>query len=109
MSTPFKIYWTDAAVADLAQLADFIAARDSIERAHEVCDRLEDAASSLASSPNRGRIVPELQEQGIVVYSELLVKPWRIVYRAENRSAFILAIIDSRRDAVDLLWERLTR
>ena len=52
---------------------------------------------------------PELQEQGIVIYLELLVKPWRIVYRAENRSVYILAIIDSRRDAVDLLWERLTR
>ena len=109
MSTQLKVFWTDAAVGDLTQLADFIAARDSLERALEVCDRLEAAASSLISSPNRGRIVPELQEQGIVIYLELLVKPWRIVYRAENRSVYILAIIDSRRDAVDLLWERLTR
>ena len=109
MSAPFKILWTDTAVADLMHLADFIAARDSIERAHEVCDRLEDAARSLTSSPNRGRVVPELQEQGIVLYLELLVRPWRIVYRASDRSVYILAIIDSRRDAVDLIWERLTR
>ena len=109
MSSQFKVLWTDAAVADLTHLADFIVARDSLERAHEVCERLEDAASSLTSPPHRGRVVPELQEQGVVVYSELLVKPWRIVYRAENRAVYILAIIDSRRDAVDLLWERLTR
>ena len=109
MNTQFKIFWTDAAVADLTQLAEYIAARDSLEMAHVVCDKLEEAASSLVSSPNRGRVVPELQDQGIVIYSELIVKPWRMIYRAESRSIYILSIIDSRRDAADLLWERLTR
>lgn len=109
MTKQFKIQWTDAAVADLTQLAEFIAARDSLERALEISERLQNAVSSLASSPSRGRTVPEFYAHGIVIYSEIIVKPWRIVYRVEQRSVYVLAILDSRRDASDLLWDRLTR
>jgi hypothetical protein len=31
--------------------------------------------------PERGRIVPELQAQGISQYGELIIPPWRLVYR----------------------------
>jgi plasmid stabilization system protein ParE len=109
MTRKYKILWTAAAAEDLADLADFISQRESGDRALEVCDRLEAAASSLATSPNRGRTVPEFRDHGVIVYQELVVTPWRMIYRVEQHSVYILALIDSRQDATQLLWARLTR
>jgi len=34
--------------------------------------------------PLRGRVVPELQKEGIIIYRELIVEPWRVMYKIEN-------------------------
>ena len=58
--------------------------------------------------PERGRIVPELREQGITVYRELVEPPWRILYRIESDRVWVLAVIDGRRNVEDILLKRLT-
>ena len=59
--------------------------------------------------PDRGRIVPELRIVDIFLYRELIEKPWRIIYRHDDKRVYVMAVLDSRRDLTSLLLERLTR
>lgn len=42
-------------------------------------------------------------------WRELIVRPWRIIYRAEGDLVTVLALFDGRRDLEDVLLERLIR
>jgi len=77
--------------------------------AHRVLARLETRAAARESSPGRGRIVPELSHFGMRAWRELVVRPYRIVYRIEGDTVTVLAVFDGRRDLEDLLLERLLR
>ena len=103
-----KVLWTEAAVLDLENLARFIAA-DSPVNARKVLARLKLKAESLESSPHRGRIVPELAGCGLLRWRELIVRPYRLVYRIDGKRVYILAVLDSRRDLEDVLLERIVR
>ena len=100
------VAWTDLAVRDLEAIARFIAS-DSPLNAGRVLARLRERAGELSSRPERGRVVPELARFGIVVYREVIVRPYRIVYRVRDRSVHILAVLDGRREIEDLLFERM--
>ncbi len=102
------VYWTDTARTDLSSIIHHIA-EDSVANALAVLDKLEKKAESLKAQSSRGRVVPELQFVGINQYHEMIVKPWRLIYRLEGRRVLIVAVLDSRRDLEDLLLQRLTR
>lgn len=104
----FKVLWTQTARGDLNEIIRFIA-EDNPVTALSVLDRIEQRAGLLAVQPERGRIVPELREEGIRQYRELQEKPWRIVYRVEQQQVFVLAVLDGRRDLQTLLLDRLMR
>ena len=103
----YRVLWTDAAKSDLNEIADFIAAESPVN-ALDVIKRLERRCSTLARLPERGRIVPELKAVDILIYRELIVKPWRIVYRHDTACVYVMAVLDSRRGLSALLLERLT-
>ncbi len=46
--------------------------------------------------PLKGRVVPELQKEGITLYREIIVSPWRIMYKVGNDTVYIMVILDSR-------------
>jgi len=48
-----------------------------------------------------------LQAQGIVLYRELVIPPWRIVYRVGETSVVVLTVFDSRQNIEDILLEKL--
>ncbi|MGB9436359.1 MAG: type II toxin-antitoxin system RelE/ParE family toxin [Desulfobacterales bacterium] len=48
--------------------------------------RIKQKASNLYTFPERGRIVPELRDQGILQYREFVISPWRILYRISEKS-----------------------
>ena len=104
----FRIQWTEAAVRDLEELISYIAA-DSPLNAERILDKLEKRAQTLESTPVRGRVVPELAHFGIRNWRELNVKPYRIIYRIDEDTVNVLAVLDGRRDLQDLLLERLIR
>jgi len=103
-----KVYWTNTARVDLETIVSHIAV-DSVANALIILEKLEKKAKSLNAQSDRGRVVPELQSVGIVHYRELIVKPWRIIYRVESSQVLIMAVLDSRRELDDLLLQRLTR
>jgi len=106
MSQDFQIQWTGSAVWDLERIVAHIAA-DSPTRAVSILARIKHAAAELHQHPNRGRFVPELQAQGIVLYRELVIPPWRIVYRVGETSVVVLTVFDSRQNIEDILLEKL--
>ena len=108
MGKPYSVVWANIAEEDLIAIIKYIlpanpaAARDSLER-------IKSKVSNLDSLPKRGRIVPELRQQGILQYRELVVPPWRIVYRISDSYVYVLSVFDSRQNVEDVLLDRLLR
>lgn len=103
-----QVRWTASAVADLTEIAAFIA-RESPRNAQSVIERLRSRATTLERAARRGRIVPELLHFGIRSYRELLVNPHRLIYRISEGTVFVMAVFDGRRDLQDVLLERILR
>jgi toxin ParE1/3/4 len=102
----YKILWTDSAQADLESIIDFIAEEDP-RNALRVLDRLEKRARTLRRFPERGRILSEMRTLDVFLYRELIEKPWRLIYRFDDKRVYVLAVLDSRRELTSLLLERL--
>jgi len=104
----FRVQWAEAAARDLEELIGYVAA-DSPLNAERILDKLKKRVRTLEATPARGRVVPELAHFGIRNWRELIVKPYRIIYRIDEDTVNILAVLDGRRDLQDLLLERLIR
>lgn len=105
---PFAVAWAMTARDDLDEIIDYILARDPIA-ALCVNDHIESQANTLDHMPQRGRIVPELKFHGVTIYHELLIKPWRLLYRTEGKTVWVVSLLDGRRQLDDLLLERFLR
>jgi plasmid stabilization system protein ParE len=101
----FRVEWFRQAGKDLLNIIDYIA-QDSNDAAINIFEKIKFKCAPLNQTPERGRIIPELKEFGIFSYHELIVKPWRIIYRMSDKKVYILAVIDSRRNIEDILIER---
>ena len=108
MNKKYNVAWAAVAENDLKQIVDYIA-MDSPGNALKILKKIRQEASSLYTFPERGRIVPELQGQGIHIYRELIAAPWRIVYRISDVTVFVLSVIDSRQNVEDILLNRLLK
>lgn len=104
----FRVRWAEFAVRDLEDLIAYLK-MDSSVNAGRVSDRLEQRATKLETSHPRGRAVPELARFGMHTWRELLIDPYRLIYRIEGDTVTVLALFDGRRDLEDLLLERLVR
>jgi len=92
----------------LDDIITYIAA-DSVDVAIIQYKRIKESAIKIGDFPEQGRIIPELQNENITTYREIIVKPWRMMYRTEGKHILILAIIDSRRNIEDILMKRQLR
>jgi addiction module RelE/StbE family toxin len=101
----FRVEWSTPASKDLLNIIDYIS-RDSTDAAIRIFEKIKSICQTLNQTPERGRVIPELKEHGIFSYHELIVKPWRIIYRISDSKVYILAVIDSRRNIGDILIER---
>jgi plasmid stabilization system protein ParE len=104
----FRVVWAEAAVRDLEEIVAFIA-EDSAPNAERLLRTVRAKAASLETVPMRGRVVPELSRFGMRSWRELVVRPYRILYRLSGDTVTVLAVFDGRRDLEDLLLERLLR
>jgi toxin ParE1/3/4 len=104
----YSVLWTKTAEQDLGAIIDYIS-RDGLDRALEILHSIRVTASGLSTMPDRGRIVPELKAHGIATYRELVISPWRLIYRTEWKNVIILTVIDGRRNLEDILLDRLQR
>lgn len=81
----FKVFLSDEALSDLERIVAYIAF-DNPEAAQRVGDQLLDAAMSLDTLPERGRVVPEFQHPDI---REIVVRSYRVIYRVNKNDTDI--------------------
>ncbi|SFV69632.1 Death on curing protein, Doc toxin [hydrothermal vent metagenome] len=105
MSKIYKVKWTSNAKKDLLNIVDYIK-EDSLSVARKVYGQIKEKAQSSNFFPLRGRVVPELQKEGITIYRELIVQPYRIMYKIEDDTVYIMAIFDSRQNVEELLYTK---
>jgi addiction module RelE/StbE family toxin len=108
MSKIYKVKWTSNAKEDLLDIVASIK-KDSLTTAREIYKKIKEKAHSINNFPLRGRVVPELQKEGITIYKELIVEPWRIMYKIENDTVYIMAVFDSRQNIEELLLQKILR
>ena len=108
MSKTYKIQWTTNAKNDLLNIVEYIK-KDSPSIANDIYLKIRKKAHSSNFFPLKGRVVPELQKEGITLYREVISSPWRIMYKVGNDTVYIMAILDSRQNIEDLLLQKLLR
>jgi len=106
MNPKYQVVCAKAAENDLKEIIEFISAENP-GNALKILKNIKEKASNLYTLPERGRVVPELQDQGILQYRELVIPPWRLIYRIAEHEIYVLSIIDSRRNVEDILLKRL--
>jgi toxin ParE1/3/4 len=102
----YRVEWAAVARRDLLSIVDYLLDRSS-DAAAATLDRLEERAESLRRNPARGRVVPELAQMQLRDYRELIIRPYRLLYRIVGRRVLVLGIFDSRRNLEDILLDRL--
>lgn len=102
----YDVRWSETSEKDLIDIIEYIA-EDNPLNAYGIFKKIKRKTFSLYTFPDRGRIVPELQAQGITQYRELVVPPWRIIYRISERKVYVLSVLDGRRNVEDILLKRM--
>lgn len=106
MNNKFNVHTTDIALDDLLQIFSYISI-NSVEIAEKIINDIDNRIQTLKEFPFRGRVVPELLELKVTQYREIIEQRWRIIYRIKENDVYIVSIIDQKRNASDILSERL--
>jgi len=104
----FEVIWTKSAQFDLELIIEYIK-MNSLNNAKKIFLEIKEECNNLYFFPERKRIVPELQQIGILKYRELIHKRWRIIYKIDDTKITILIVIDSSRNLEDILFQRLLK
>ena len=104
----FIVYVNKTAKNDLREIIKYISKNNPMNGL-SILKRIEERISTLDLFPERGGYVPELLKNNIKDYRQLIESPWRIIYKINNNIVNVLLIIDSRRNAEDILIERLIK
>ena len=89
-----EIVWTEPALKDLDELAEYIAL-DKFNAAQLLVRNVFERVELLGHSPNSGRKVPELSPSK---YKEVIVGPCRVFYRLTENSVYILHVMRIERE-----------
>ena len=103
----YRVSVTGGARRDLTDIHRYLQNEESPQAAEDWLGRLGALAASLASTPERGSIPRELEDLGIREYRQVLVGPYRVIYRVVDAAVFIMVVADGRRDMMGLLTRRL--
>ena len=76
----YRIVWTKVALADLRDMARYIA-EDDREVAKRFGERIISRVESLVAFPRMGRIVPEYRDDFV---REVIITPYRIIYELDD-------------------------
>jgi toxin ParE1/3/4 len=83
-----RIIWSPLAVDRASEITDYIA-QDKPSAAEKWIDTVFSKVEQLKSSPEIGRIVPEINDSQ---FRELIYGNYRIIYRIETKQISILTI-----------------
>ena len=103
-----EIIISEFAEDDLDEIAAYYFSRrpDYVGR---IISEFEENVESLQKHPKNGRIVPELERQGITKYRELIQEYYRIIYEISGNKIIVHTIIDGRRNFEEIIISKLSR
>lgn len=107
MSPRFEVLWSEIAIRDLEQIVDYIIGHDAPIAARRLFDRIVEHSEALRTLPSRGRVIPELARFEVENYRELIIAPFRLMYRIDADQVLVLGVFDGRRDLEDVLLGRI--
>ena len=84
-----EIVWTDPALDQLEEIADYIAL-DKPEAAAGLVKKIFSTVDRLGRFPDSGHVPPEIPNS---IYREVFVGPCRIFYRQENGVVLIVHVM----------------
>lgn len=96
-----EIIWTESALLDLEEIAEYIAI-DKYSAAQKLVKKVFSTVERLELFPESSRKPPELKGYR---YREIIVKPCRIFYRIEEEKVFILYVMRGERQLRAYLLE----
>lgn len=99
-----SVNWTEAALDDLQQIADYIG-RDSSVYAAAIVQEAFSAADTLKRFAEAGGIVPEFDDPSI---RELFIRKYRMIYLIESERVLVVAIVHGARHLGDA-WQSTRR
>ena len=105
----YNVYFVADAEKNLFELYNYVATYDSVTKAKNLLNKIEQTCNKLSKLPDRGHLPPELERIGIFNYKEIHYKPYRIIYQIIECNVYIHCILDGHRDLSQLLQERLIR
>ena len=103
-----EIIISEFAETDLDEIAAYHYSR-SPSYVERIISEFEENVRSLQKYPKSGRIVPELERQGIVQYRELIQEYYRIIYEISGNKVIVHTIIDGRRNFEEIIISKLSR
>ena len=106
MDKTYYIKWAAPAKDDLDEIIEYIS-KTNINYAVKVMDMIYKNVKKLDKFPKRHRIVPELEKHGYLVYRQIVVEHWRIIFKIENNFIYIMLVIDGRRNLEDILLKKM--
>ena len=107
-SKVYNVIVSKSAEDDLRDIVDYYKSLNP-SYVESVITQFEHNILSLSRFPLSGRIVPELYDQGIEQYREMIQGQYRIVYEKQAENVVVQAVIDSRRNLQDILLAKLLR
>lgn len=105
----YNVQVTAGAERDMVEIMAFLAEREGAALAEKILDGILDTAAELAQFPERGSHPKELLALGIKDFRQMILQPYRLIYRVEGRRVFLYLVADGRRDFQSLLERRLLR
>jgi toxin ParE1/3/4 len=103
----FEVELTADAENDIEAIHAYLAEKRSAKDADRLLDECLGAVEALECFPLPGAIPKELDALGIGEFRQILLQPYRLIYRVVSAKVFILVIADGRRDMQALLERRL--
>lgn len=109
MAKRYKVVWSRSAIRDLDAIVDYVAADSGVDRALALYERIRDQIDALSRFPRRARIVPELEQIAVGEFREILLRPYRILFRLDGSHVVLVGVLDGRRDLEAILVDRALR
>ncbi len=100
-----KIIWTEPALSDLNEIAEYIAL-DNVTAAQDLVEEVFAKVERLEEFPKSGRVPPELKRSR---YREVIVGPCRIFYRINKDKIYILYVMRGERTLRKFLIEERSK
>ena len=88
-----RLIWTERAIADLADIAEYIAI-DTPEAARRVVARVYAHVSQLSKHPLSGPLPPEINDQR---YRQITEPPCRVIYRYDDENVRVIYVMRAER------------